>query len=82
MNIIGTNGKFSENFNPDDYKSEFAKVLVKNCQDMSSVCQLCFSNRNNDKICCQMCKRFSHFDYLGQFVFDDLCKVCQRYPNP
>ena len=82
MNVIGTNGKFSENFNPNDYRLEFAQVLVKNSEDMSSVCQLCFSNRNTNKICCQMCKRFSHYDCLGQFVFYDLCKVCQRYRNP
>ena len=53
MDTIGKNDIFNDNFNPDSYRLELAKMLIKYSEDMKAVCQYCFSNRNTDKIFCR-----------------------------
>ena len=79
MDTIGKNNRFNYHFNPDSYRLELAKILIINSEEMNSVCPFCFSNRNADKVFCQTYKRFSHYDCLEEFLFVDLCTLCQIY---
>ncbi|OXU19281.1 hypothetical protein TSAR_009663 [Trichomalopsis sarcophagae] len=82
MDCIGNEKQFDMNFDPQVYRKEVAKLLIRESQCMKDVCLYCFSQRRTETIFCISCQRFAHVRCLLQgravnptYTTSETCKL-------